>query len=417
MKFRGGVLFSFLFAWACAEEPAPTASYEEHMAAAREAFADEDWKTLAAAMDGAQTHRPFSLYITKNRVLAHELNGKRKKSLAIVRMIAERGLTIDLSGHDAFDALKSDSAFGDIGALMEENEKPFGDPFVIEVNEKTDLLPEAIALRDNSNFLIGGVRGGEIVPLGAIPAVIVANGGVFDMEVRANVVWAAVNNQLAYKNEDNAAPSGSVQSFDLTSALRLEEIPLGGEDTLIGDLEITRDGVMYASDSNTPRIFRVGPGDDRPTTEITDPRFVNLQGIALDEENGRLFLADYLTGLWSINLESSEAQLIANDADAHLGGIDGLYYYQGDLIGVQNGTTPHRIVRIDLSEGGTAVTGLEVLAQNLPQWNEPTHGVVHGDVFYYIATSNWPSYDAENGWAEREDNPPQPLRIMKAPLN
>jgi len=417
MNFRIGVLLSLLFVWACAEESAPTASYEESMAAAREAFAAEDWKTLAASLDGAQNHRPYSLYITKNRVLAHELNGKRKKALAIMRKVAERGLTLDLSGHEAFDALKSDGAFGEIGALMEENAKAFGDPFVIEIKEKTDLLPEAITLRDNDNFLIGGVRSGEITPLGAGPAVIVANGGVFDMEVRANVVWAAVNNQLAYKNEDSSAPTASVQSFDLTSALRLEEIPLGGDDTLIGDLEISRDGVIYASDSITPRIFRVGPDDDRETIEITDPRFVNLQGIALDEENGRLFVADYLTGLWSMNLESSEALLIANDADAHLGGIDGLYYYQGKLIGVQNGTTPHRIVRISLSEDGMSATGLEVLAQNMPQWNEPTHGVVHGDVFYYIAASNWPSYDAENDWAEREDNPPQPLRIMSAPLD
>ena len=50
---------------------------------------------------------------------------------------------------------------------------------------------------------------------------------------------------------------------------------------------------------------------------------------------------------------------------------------------------------------------LEVLQQNLEAWNEPTHGAVRGDKFYYIATSNWPSYDRE--WKVSEENSPQPL--------
>ncbi len=130
-----------------------------------------------------------------------------------------------------------------------------------------------------------------------------------------------------------------------------------------------------------------------------------------------MFIADYLTGLYVMDLETGTATLIRNDADAHLGGVDGLYYYNGDLIGIQNGTTPQRIVRIMLSEDGAAATALNVLARNLPEWNEPTHGVVVGDEFYYIATSNWPSYDEANGWAVREDHPPQPLRIMAVDLD
>ena len=145
-----------------------------------------------------------------------------------------------------------------------------------------------------------------------------------------------------------------------------------------------------------------------------DLRFVNLQGIALDEKNRRMFLADYLAGLFVIDTESGAVTAIENTADAHLGGIDGLYYYKGGLIGIQNGTTPIRIVYIGLDENASAVTSFITMQQNLEGWNEPTHGAIVGNEFRYIATSNWPSYDGE--WNVREGQELKPLTIMTLPL-
>jgi hypothetical protein len=38
-------------------------------------------------------------------------------------------------------------------------------------------------------------------------------------------------------------------------------------------------------------------------------------------------------------------------------GIDGLYYHDGSLIGIQNGLTPHRVVRLKLSPSGDRPAG------------------------------------------------------------
>jgi hypothetical protein len=145
-----------------------------------------------------------------------------------------------------------------------------------------------------------------------------------------------------------------------------------------------------------------------------DGRLANVQGIAIDRKKGRLFVADYLTGLFVVNVYNGDVTPLANPSDAYLGGIDGLYLYKGDLIGVQNGTTPQRIVRIDLDRNGTTVRSLAVLQQALPEWNEPTHGIIIGDRFIYIATSNWPAYGDDG--AVRDGAILQPLRLMSVDL-
>lgn len=393
-----------------AEEPA---SYDDHMNRAREAFADEDWFALATHLDAAQTYRPYSLYIWKNRILAHQLAGDGDKALALAVKIAERGLSLDFSGHEGFDALKAHPDFSPIAARMEANLRPFGESIVFSFHDDSDLLPEAYARDGNGREYVGSVRTGKILEV-AGDVVTTASGGVFDIEIRSDQLWAAVNNQLAYKDADPENKFAAIMVFDQKSGTLEREFRANGEDALFGDIEVADNGTVYASDSITPRLFRLLPDGERIEPFAADPAFANLQGIALDEAGGRIFLADYLTGLFVVDLKSASVHAIANDIDAHLGGIDGLYLYDGDLIGVQNGTTPQRIVRIGLDADGTKTVRFEILAQNLGDWNEPTHGAVFDDVFYYIAGSNWPSYDSD--WRVREGAKLQPVRIMAIPL-
>ncbi len=57
------------------------------------------------------------------------------------------------------------------------------------------------------------------------------------------------------------------------------------------------------------------------------------------------------------------------------GGIDGLYWHEGDLLGVQNSTNPGRIVRIALADKGNRIEGLTMLqSHHHPEFDEPTTG-------------------------------------------
>jgi hypothetical protein len=393
-------------------------AYQETMATAGKAFQESDWPALNDALDAAQAARPYSLYVYRNRILARMLAGREDEALALAGDAADRGLSLDLTGHPAFDRLAALPEFAPLAARMQENAAPLGAPAATREFAETALLPEALAYGKKQALYVGSVRSGAIMTANrndkTMALVAQAPGGVFDLEVRGRAIWAAVNNQLAYDNADPVEPFAAVMAFDVKTGAVLHDIRVSEEAALLGDLEIAKDGTVYASDSITPRLYRMTPGGKALEVFAENPRFVNLQGIALDEKNNRLFIADYLSGLFAVDTATGAVTEIANGAGAHLGGIDGLYYYKGDLVGIQNGTTPQRIVWIRLNDDATAATAFIAMHGNLDGWNEPTHGAIVGNELRYIATSHWPAYD-DNG-SLREGAAPQPLRIMTLPL-
>jgi hypothetical protein len=70
-----------------------------------------------------------------------------------------------------------------------------------------------------------------------------------------------------------------------------------------------------------------------------------------------------------------------------LNGIDGLVFAYGSLFAIQNGVRPHRVIRVDLSRDGLAVTGAKILEMNHPDFDEPTLGVVADGALYFTADS------------------------------
>ena len=77
-------------------------------------------------------------------------------------------------------------------------------------------------------------------------------------------------------------------------------------------------------------------------------------------------------------------------------GIDGLYRHGNELIAIQNGIRPHRVVAFTLSADGRSVVSSRTLVSNLVEFDEPTLGVVHKDDFYFVANSHWNRFDRED---------------------
>lgn len=77
-------------------------------------------------------------------------------------------------------------------------------------------------------------------------------------------------------------------------------------------------------------------------------------------------------------------------------GIDGLYRHGNRLIAIQNGIRPHRVTAFALADDGLAVESAEILAMNLPEFDEPTLGTIVGDDLYFVANSHWNRFDADN---------------------
>jgi hypothetical protein len=390
-------------------------TYDEIMAEAEAAFAKEDFAAAGALLDEAQVKRPYSLFLTRNRILTRMLTGRDEEALAIAKSVADRGLVLETPKHEAFDRLKALPSWRAIAAQMDANAQPIGAAVVVAEYSEAGLLPEAISHR-NGRLLIGSVRTGAVFDAGqTLSPLAELDGGVFDIEQRRKSVFAAISNQLAYERRGEESPSAAVVEMDAKTGAERRRILMPAAGALIGDIEIDGRGTLYASDSLVPRLFIAGKKDEAARLFASDDRWANLQGIAIDEKHGRLLLADYLTGLYVVDLKDGAVRAIGNPSDAYLGGIDGLYLYDGDLICVQNGVSPQRIVRIQLDRTGGAAERLDVLAGNLEGWAEPTHGVIVGDEFVYIATSNWPAYNDDGDL--RDGANLAPLRIMSLRLD
>jgi hypothetical protein len=77
-----------------------------------------------------------------------------------------------------------------------------------------------------------------------------------------------------------------------------------------------------------------------------------------------------------------------------LNGIDGMYRAGNSLIAVQNGVQPERVVEFDLNPGWTKVLDWHPIESGTAGFGDPTHGVLVGDDFWYIANSGWDRVDS-----------------------
>ena len=124
------------------------------------------------------------------------------------------------------------------------------------------------------------------------------------------------------------------------------------------------------------------------------PGSTSLRGLAVSPDEKFLYFVDYELGLRVADLGKSEIRELVADQQ-NLGGIDGLSYYQGQLIAVQNGTIPTRVIRIKLGKDNVSLDGVQPLEANKDELAMPTFGTLVGDDFYFIANSQRDLYGAD----------------------
>ncbi|HKR58392.1 MAG TPA: hypothetical protein VJS64_01565, partial [Pyrinomonadaceae bacterium] len=182
----------------------------------------------------------------------------------------------------------------------------------------------------------------------------------------------------------------------------------------LGDLVQSSRGDVFTSDSVTPAIYVLRRKRDKLELFLESESFVNPQGLAFAAGEKQLFMADYLKGLFIIDLRTKTHSLVTPAPGTTMLGLDGLYSYKGKLIGVQNGVTPNRLVEFSLNPNGTIVRKFEVIEANNPVFDEPTLAVLAGDTLYYIANSQWGKID-ENGKLAAEEKLRDPI-VLKLQL-
>ena len=168
---------------------------------------------------------------------------------------------------------------------------------------------------------------------------------------------------------------------------------------------VVRDGIVYVSDADAPRIYVLNSISSQLELLVEDPRFVSLQGLAL--AHGALYVADYAMGIWRIDLGDHSVSLV-RAGDESLIGIDGfLNTREGRLIAVRNGVSPHQVMAIDLDATGHAVANIDILLRghrDMAGETEPTLIDLADGRGWLVANAAWPLFP-EDGSAPETPRP------------
>lgn len=397
------VIALFLIAALPAVAPAqsdPVVESRQHFRAAVEAYEAGDRAAYLEHAREAQALRPEHGGVTWALASALALTGDSAGAFRALRHFAALGYSGDLGADSDFAGLRGSEAYTELTHRLEENRAPVAASRVAFELPETDLLTEGIAHDSAAGiFFVGSVRKGKILRVagnGRISTFAAVEGGRWaPLGLRVDpprgglwVAAAALPQAAAYQAADSGR--SAILRYDLRSgrlARRYEP-----RDTLphaIGDLIVTRGGDVYATDSRAPVIYRIQAGRDSLERFIQSPLLHSAQGLALTPDERTLYVADYARGILRVDLAGRRVTLMET-ADAVLAlGIDGLYYHEGRLIGIQNGVAPHRVVRFTLSPAGDSLVEARVLERAHPRYQEPTLGVLVNGELYYIANSQW----------------------------
>jgi len=229
------------------------------------------------------------------------------------------------------------------------------------------------------------------------------------IDANHNLVWAT---EVAMDGFSAAPKSdwgrSAVVCFDLKTGTLRQRIEAPAKSAL-GDMVLTGPGSPIVSDGGGGGVYRVS-GDRLERIDAGD--FISPQTSAMHPDGSHVFVPDYARGIGILDLASKKIVWLDQSVPKFaINGIDGLYFDHGFLIATQNGTSPERVARFKLDSTMTQIVSEEIIERATPTLGDPTHGVVVGDSFYYIANSGWNSLDDAGN--VKADSKLTPARIMR----
>ena len=149
---------------------------------------------------------------------------------------------------------------------------------------------------------------------------------------------------------------GVVIGVDLESGQRIAELALpdDGREHVPGDLSVAPDGTLFVSDATAGVLWVLRPGAKGLEVLAGPDALVSPQGSALSADGRILWLADYALGILAVDPATGATRRVEQPWSPTLLGIDALLVDGEDLIAVQNGVRPARVLRIGVDPAGRA---------------------------------------------------------------
>jgi hypothetical protein len=110
-------------------------------------------------------------------------------------------------------------------------------------------------------------------------------------------------------------------------------------------------------------------------------------GIAVSSDDRVLFVAGWL-GVARVGIASRRVKMLSKPRSISDAGLDGMYFYKGSLVGIQNPDLhPGRVMRYSLNSAMDQIERAEVLESYNPLFEVPTTGTLVEDSLYFMANT------------------------------
>jgi hypothetical protein len=360
------------------------------------AAAEEDPKAAVRAslerIQALRKERPGDAVLVLFQAMTHLNLGERDAAFELLRNLKGRKLGLIPARGLGFDSVWEDPEFQKIRRELAEDEPKTPDSPVAFRLKDPKLIPEGIAYApDSGQFFIGSIAQRKIVVTDAkgdardfsktsdkLDAVL---GLAVDPE-RGHLYAVSTNGFL---EEAKAGRRNAVLRYHLKTGGLLDRFD-APEAMQLNDLAVAPDGTLYVTDSMSATLFRKKPEEKTLTRFGAAGALRGGNGIALGKD-GMLYVASS-TGILRLDTTTAEPARLPQPDSVMTGGIDGLYWHEGDLIGVQNVTNPGRVIRIGLADKGTRIADVTVLqSHHHPDFDEPTTGTIANGALHVLANA------------------------------
>ncbi|MDZ4812943.1 MAG: hypothetical protein SGI99_10070 [Pseudomonadota bacterium] len=350
--------------------------------------------------------RPMAGNIQYELAAAYAMVNDKRHCYDMLLKMQTSGFAYDPSSDERFARAHGTDAWDYIVLNLQANAKPFGEGKVEMTLPKEDTLFESIAYdHKRKQLLAGSVREAAVYRVSAdgktLTPFITANKGnqlrsvvAMQADNKRGHLWLTATGLPHFKRiEQTDLGKTAIYQFDLSSGKLIKRIdmPAATGPHLLDHIHVAADGRVFASDSSQKRIHLVAGATTRLI--VQNPKLTHLRGMATSDDGKLLYFADTEYGIFVMDLDKGKAIPVTGPETLTLYGIDGLYFWKGHLVAVQNAFPPARVMRLKLDASGTKITSSMPLDAGHAQFKAPTRGVIEGEAFYLIANSQKPMYD------------------------
>lgn len=316
--------------------------------------------------------------------------GEVQKALALLKecVALDAGFDPEPAQSPSLRPLVSNTEFRAMLEQVRRQYPPVHRARVVFTVPATDLFPEGLAVDTQKKlFYMGSMHHRKIVEFSLDGRVsdfvkqdlhdLMPVGGVH-VELVDHSVWASTDAGEKHRPE--------LLHFDARGKLIERYASPGTMPFDLNDLVLHGNREIFTTDTEGHHVYRF----DRASQRFTDMKLHRPvfypNGITLSGDGNLLFVADML-GIIRVDLRSNESEDVDPGAHNTLSGIDGLYWNQGEFLGVQYGTGAYRVMRWRLSPDSRRVAASEILEYRTDLVSDPTTGAVLGGNFYFIANT------------------------------